>query len=101
MVSNHEPKYQRLGVNLLDGALLLIVVGSFAGEWMAIQQKLGHGVNFWFGHMGYEFVDLGRFGAILLFTGLMIWLTLVGRALWPALRTRNETRGLIAMVFIC
>ena len=43
--------------------------------------------------------DVAR--AILLFTGLMIWLTLVGRALWPALRTRNETRGLIAMVFIC
>lgn len=100
MLSNHEPKYQRLGVNLLYGALLLVVVGSFAGEWMAIQQKLGHGVNFWFGHMGYEFVDLGRFWAILLFVGLMIWLTLVGRALWPALRTRNETRGLVAMVFI-
>ena len=100
MLSNHEPKYQKLGVNLLFGALLFVVVGSFAGEWLAIQQKLGHAQNFWFGHMGYEYVDLGRFWAILLFAGLMIWLTLVGRALWPALRTRNETRGLIGMVFI-
>ena len=100
MLSNHEPKYQKLGVNLLFGALLLVVVGSFAGEWLAIQQKLGHGTNFWFGHMGYEYVDLGRFWAILLFVGLMIWLTLVGRALWPAMKTRNETRGLVAMVFI-
>ena len=100
MLSNHEPKYQKLGVNVLFGALLFVVVGSFAGEWLAIQQKLGHANNFWFGHMGYEYVDLGRFWAILLFAGLMIWLTLVGRALWPALRTPGETRGLVGMVFI-
>ena len=101
MLSNHEPKYQKLGVNLLFGALLFVVVGSFVGEWLAVQQKLEAGpLNFWFGHMGYEFVDLGRFWAILLFAGLMIWLTLVGRALWPALKTRSESRGLIGMVFV-
>jgi nitric oxide reductase subunit B len=100
LLSGHEPRFQRLGVNLLWGALLVVVLGSFAGEWMAIQQKLGHGTNFWFGHMGYEFVDLGRFWAILLFAGLMIWLGLMGRALWPALRTPSESRGLIGMVFV-
>ncbi|HXG81777.1 MAG TPA: nitric-oxide reductase large subunit [Sphingomicrobium sp.] len=100
MLSNHEPKYQRLGVNILWVALLVVVVGSFAGEWFAIQQKLGHAQNFWFGHMGYEYVDLGRFWAILLFAGLMIWLALVGRALWPALKNPSETRGLVGMVFI-
>ena len=100
MLSNHEPKYQKLGVNILFGALLVVVVGSFAGEWFAIQQKLGHGQNFWFGHMGYEFVDMGRFWAIALFAGLMIWLVLMGRALWPALKTKSETRGLIGMVFV-
>lgn len=101
MLSGHEPKFQRLGVNVLWLALLVVVIGSFAGEWLGIQQKLGHGgVNFWFGHMGYEYVDLGRFWAILLFAGLMIWLTLVGRALWPALRNPSEVRGLIAMVFL-
>ena len=101
MLSGHEPKYQRLGVNILFGALLFVVVGSFAGEWLAIQQKLNPGaMNFWFGHMGYEYVDLGRFWAIALFAGLMIWLALVGRALWPALRQPGETRGLIGMVFV-
>lgn len=100
MLSGHEPRYQRLGVNVLWVALLVVVLGSFAGEWFAIQQKLGHGANFWFGHMGYEYVDLGRFWAILLFAGLMIWLTLVGRALWPALKTPSESRGLIGMVFV-
>lgn len=101
MLSGHEPKFQRLGVNVLWIALLVVVIGSFAGEWLGVQQKLGHGAgNFWFGHMGLEFVDLGRFWAILLFAGLMIWLTLVGRALWPALKTPSESRGLIGMVFV-
>ena len=100
MLSGHEPKFQRLGVNVLWGALLVVVLGSFAGEWFAIQQKLGHAENFWFGHMGYEFVDLGRIWAIGLFIGLMLWLGLVGRSLWPALKTPSDTRGLIGMVFL-
>ncbi len=41
-VSGYEPKGQRLGVNVLFGALLLVVVGSLAGEWMSIQHKLGN-----------------------------------------------------------
>ena len=58
-VSGYEPKGQRLGVNILFGALILVVVGSLAGEWLGIQQKLGN-LWFWFGSQGYEYVDLGR-----------------------------------------
>ena len=43
-VSGHEPKYQRLGVNVLFGALILVVGGSLAGEWLGIQQRLGQHV---------------------------------------------------------
>ena len=38
-VSGLEPKGQRLGVNVLFGALIFVVVGSLAGEWMGIQQS--------------------------------------------------------------
>ena len=82
----HEPRFQRLGVNFLFVCLLVIVVGSLAGEWFAVQQKMGLAANFWFGHQGYEYVDLGRFWQIFLFVGLLLWLLLVGRALWPALK---------------
>ena len=34
---------QRLGVNFLFVCLLIIVVGSLAGEWLGVQQKLGLG----------------------------------------------------------
>ena len=38
-----EPKFQRLGVNFLFISLLVIVVGSFAGEWLAIRPPHGAG----------------------------------------------------------
>lgn len=99
-ISGHEPKFQRLGVNFLFVCLLIIVVGSFAGEWFGVMQKLGLAQNFWFGHQGYEYVDLGRFWQIFLFIGLMLWLALVGRALWPALKRKEEGRTLTWMLFL-
>jgi nitric oxide reductase subunit B len=99
-ISGHEPRFQALGVNVLWVCLLVIVVGSFAGQWLAVMQTLGLENNFWFGHQGWEYADMGRFWVWFLFTGLMIWLVLVGRALWPALREKSESRSIIALFFL-
>ena len=99
-VSGVEPKYQKFGVNLLFGALLIVVLGSMAGEWMGIMQKLGLVQNFYFGHQGYEYVDLGRFWQILLFGGLLIWLLLMVRALLPALKVKSESKHLLVLFLI-
>jgi nitric oxide reductase subunit B len=101
-LSGHEPKFQRFGVNFLFVCLLLIVVGSFAGQWLAVMQKLGIGsTNFWFGHQGWEYADMGRFWQWFLFIGLMLWLTLVGRSLWPVLRgPKSPTRSIVGLLFL-
>lgn len=99
-ISGHEPKFQKLGVNVLFGALLVIVLGSLAGQWMGVMQKLGLAENFWFGHQGYEYVDLGRFWQLFLFTGLVIWLLLMGRAILPVLRKKSESKNLVIMFLI-
>jgi nitric oxide reductase subunit B len=99
-ISGIEPKYQKLGVDILFGALLVIVVGSLAGQWFGVMQKLGLVQNFWFGHQGYEYVDLGRFWQIFLFAGLFIWLFLMGRAMWPALKKKSENHSLLVMFLI-
>lgn len=99
-VSGYEPKYQKLGVNFLFICLLIIVVGSMAGQWMAIMQRLGFTENFWLGHQGYEYVDLGRFWQIFLLIGLILWLVLMVRALLPALRQRTSSRHLLTMFVI-
>lgn len=99
-ISGYEPKFQRLGVNFLFCALLVIVLGSLAGQWLGVMQKLGFLQNFWFGHQGYEYVDLGRFWQLFLFVGLIIWLLLMGRAIWPALRQKSESRSLLSLFLI-
>ncbi len=100
-VSNQEPKGQRLGVNVLFVALIAVVVGSLAGEWASIQHKIGNlNLSWWFGTQGYEYVDLGRFWAILLFGGLCFWLWLMYRGLAPALRKRDESRPLLLLFLI-
>jgi nitric oxide reductase subunit B len=99
-ISGHEPRFQRLGVNVLFVCLLIIVVGAFAGQWAAVMQKLGLEHNFWFGHQGWEYTDIGRFWQWFLFLGLLIWLTLVGRALWPALRRKDDMASIVGLMFL-
>ncbi len=99
-VGGREPKGQRFLVNVLFGALLLIVVGSLAGEWLSVQQKLSGDAWFWFGHQGYEYVDLGRFWQLLLLGGLFLWLFLMTRSLWPALKRPGQHRSLLVLFLI-
>lgn len=99
-ISGHEPKFQKLGVNLLFYALLFIVVGSTATGWLGSIQHKGTDFSFWLGNQGLEFTSMGRIWQILLFVGLLIWVTLLGRALWPALKKPSDSRGLIVMVFL-
>jgi nitric oxide reductase subunit B len=99
-VSGYEPKFQRAGVNFLWTCLIIIVGGSMAGQWLGVQQKLGFVANFWLGHQGYEYVDLGRFWQIFLFVGLFVWLALMGRALWPAIVKPSESRSLLGLFLV-
>src|SRR5262249_62407421 len=96
-----EPKYQKLGVNVLFGALLVVVLGSMAGQWLSVMGRLGVGdAWFWLGHSGYEYIDLGRLWQILLLIGLFLWLALVARAVRPALRRADEQRPILALFLI-
>jgi len=99
-VSGLEPRFQRIGVNTLFVALLVIVVGSMAGQWTSVVKGMGLEESFWFGHMGYEYVDLGRFWQIFLFVGLFIWLFLMNRAMFPAFRKGAANRHLLILFFI-
>lgn len=95
-VSLQEPKGQRIGVNLLFGTLALVVIGSLAGEWLGIEQKLG-GLWFWLGSQGYEYLDLGRFWQAMLLASLLFWVWLIWRAFRPALEWRSESRPLLIL----
>ncbi|MBX3435247.1 MAG: nitric-oxide reductase large subunit [Pirellulales bacterium] len=100
VVSGVEPKHQALGVNVLFAALLAVVVGSLAGEWLSVHNKLSDVASFYFGHQGYEYVDLGRAWQIALMAGLLLWLVLMLRALTPALKQKGEAKQLVALLAV-
>ncbi|HVV84500.1 MAG TPA: nitric-oxide reductase large subunit [Kofleriaceae bacterium] len=95
-----EPRGQRLLVHVLFGALLVVVLGSMAGELLAARGVFGDTGTWWFGHSGYEYVDLGRFFQLALLAGLLLWVALVARALLPALRRRDAQRPLLMMLLL-
>jgi nitric oxide reductase subunit B len=69
IVGGAEPAFQRLGVNVLFGALLVVVAGSLAGEYFAIHQAFGLDASFWFGHQDYSKSSSRRAWQIALFAG--------------------------------
>lgn len=96
-IGGKEPRFQRLGVNVLFGALLLVVTGSLVGEWLSVKQVFSLENSFLFGHQGYEYIELGRFWQILLFVGLVLWLVLMLRGMWPALQEKGHRRQLVLL----
>jgi nitric oxide reductase subunit B len=96
-ICGFEPKWQKLGVDVLFGALLIVVLGSMGGQWMSVMNKLSGDAWFWFGHQGYEYVDLGRVWQAALLVGLLLWLLLIFRTAIPALKKGNGQRSLISL----
>src|SRR5690606_4272696 len=95
-----EPRAQAPLVNVLFGALLLVVVGSMVGQWLSVRGQLDGDAWWYFGHSGYEYIDLGRAFQLALMAGLVLWALLVARALWPALQQRDERRSLLILLLI-
>jgi nitric oxide reductase subunit B len=96
-ICGYEPKRQKLGVDLLFAALLVVVLGSMAGQWMSVMHMLSGDLWFWFGHQGYEYVDLGRVWQAALFIGLLLWLFLIARSAVAALKQKSGSKSLVLL----
>jgi nitric oxide reductase subunit B len=92
-----DPKYQKLGVDILFWALIAVVVGSFIGNFLAIAHIIPTNLSFWVGHQGYEYVDLGRVWQIGKFIGILLWLFLMMRGITSALRQPGD-KNLLALL---
>lgn len=91
-----DPKYQRLGVEVLFYALIAVAAGAFIGNWLAIMQILPPELSYLLGHQGYEYLDLGRLWQILKFVGILLWLVLMLRGLVPAIK-READKNILLM----
>jgi nitric oxide reductase subunit B len=89
IIGGKEPVKQSVLVIILFAAVLLVAVGSLAGEALGIKGMLGDWW-FWLGHQGWEFLELGRIWQILLFGGLIFWLLIVYRAVGNHLKAHKD-----------
>ncbi|MDE2059803.1 MAG: cbb3-type cytochrome c oxidase subunit I [candidate division NC10 bacterium] len=94
-LGNREVRGQVPGINLLFIALVVVVAGSLLGEWLGVKQVFGS-LWFWFGHQGWEYLDLGRAWQIMLVIGLVLWLVLLVRAMAPA-RQNPKQRQVVSL----
>ncbi|MBF0297773.1 MAG: cbb3-type cytochrome c oxidase subunit I [Oligoflexia bacterium] len=84
-----EIRGQKVGVNILFVALIVVVLGSLVGEALGLRDMLGK-AWFWLGHQGSEYLDLGRLWQILLVIGMSLWIFLMYRALKPAIKKEGK-----------
>lgn len=91
LLGRTSPRGQRLGIDLLFGAVAVVILGSMLGEWAGLIQWLPHSW-FWFGNQGWEYLEIGRFWQVLLAIGLVFWFFLIWRAVAPA-RRDPQRRG--------
>ena len=96
-LSQKEPRGHALGVHMLFWALVVLVAGSLLGELAGIHQLFG-GLWSWFGHQGWEYLELGRFWQIILVIGFSFWLGLLYRTTAPALK--DPERREITLLFL-
>jgi nitric oxide reductase subunit B len=96
-LSQKEPRGHALGVHMLFWALVVLVAGSLLGELAGIHQLFGR-LWSWFGHQGWEYLELGRFWQIILVIGFSFWLGLLYRTTAPALK--DPERKEIALLFL-
>ena len=101
LIAGFEPPLQRLGVDALWAALVIAVLGSLAGEWLTLTGNMTDpALVYWFGHQGYEYLDMGRFWQLLIFAGLLIWLVLMMRCLVPAIRKAGPDKHLLILLLL-
>lgn len=99
MIARREPKHQHTLAIALFGAVVLVVVGSLAGEALSYREVIGHdGPWFWLGAQGWEYLDLGRVWQILLIGGMAAWVLIILRGLIPTLR--KEHPGNMPFLFL-
>ena len=97
VLGGKDPRRQAFWVNLLFVALVLVVVGSLAGELLGTKGMLPKHW-FWFGHQGWEYLDLGRFWQFLLAGGLVLWLILLFRAIGAS--RKDPQSGQVSSLFL-
>ena len=90
---------KRLGVDILFWALVVLVVGSFAGTYLGVAHQIPAAWNFLLGHQGYEYIELGRIWQWIEYIGILFWLVLMIRSIIGAFKQKGDKNLIAAFIF--
>ena len=94
-----DPKYQKLGVDILFWALVVLVVGSFGGTYLGVAHQIPAAWNFLLGHQGYEYIELGRIWQWIEYIGILFWLVLMIRSIIGTFKQKGDKNLIAAFIF--
>ena len=97
LLTGTEPDNQKRYVHVLIGALLVVVVGGFAGIWLGANGYIDGELWWIIGNEGLEYLEVGRLWQFGLLAGFVFWAGLVARGFKPLL-DREEPFGLAHMI---
>jgi len=97
MITGREPRRQKMLTLTLLAAVVVVVVGSLAGEAASYKGWIRGDRRAFLGAQGMEYLDLGRLWQILLSVGLALWCVILFRGLRTKFQT--ESRGNLPYLF--
>ncbi len=90
LICRPEPAGQLRWVNALFWMLATVAAGALFGIPLGIHGALGDGEwARWLGLQGWEFMQIGRLFQYVLYASFAVWLVIVTRGLWPALKQKQ------------
>ena len=88
MVSPDQPKNQAKLINTIFWLTILLVSGSMVGMFLGPHGLLAK-TWFWFGHQGWEYVELGKLWQIILGMVFILWAITIYRGIKPVMKTKQ------------
>lgn len=88
LVSPQQPKKQVGLINTIFWLTIVLVAGSFAGLFLGPMGYLAK-KWYWFGHQGWEYVEMGKLWQIMLAAVFVIWAITLYRGIKPVLKIKQ------------
>ena len=91
MISPIQGKRQLTFINLIFWLTILLVAGSLVGIFLGPHGLLAK-TWYWFGHQGWEYVELGKVWQIVLGIVFIIWAITIYKGIKPVMKLKQPCK---------
>jgi len=97
LLTGYEPPKQSKYINVLLGAIVVVVVGGMSGIWLGANGYIDGSLWWILGNEGLEYLEVGKLWQFGILAGFLIWAGLAVRGLKPLL-DKEPPYGLAHMI---